>query len=122
MKRTDTILWVAVVAGTLSTVWTRGQSADGLIDKLVQKGVLTAQEASELRQESQPNQASSAKSGMPSWVLALKFSGDFRGRYEGFYFENNDAVDRHRFRYRARLGVTATLFDNLEVGLRLGSG
>jgi len=57
---------------------------------------------------------------MPDWVTAMKFNGDFRGRYEGFY--NGQAVDRNRWRYRLRFGFTASLLDDFEVGFRLGSG
>jgi len=55
-------------------------------------------------------------------VSALKLNGDFRGRYESFYSSNSDFTQRNRFRYRARIGVTAIMSDNFEVGLRLGSG
>jgi hypothetical protein len=108
------------------------QSADALLDKLVEKGVLSVKEANELREEADKNftQAYTVKSGMPDWVSQLKISGDMRGRYEGF-FSNSEYepatgpqrgwVDRNRYRYRLRLGVTATLFDNFEVGLRLTS-
>jgi hypothetical protein len=100
-----------------------GQSADAIIDKLVEKGILTVKEANELREDADKNfsQAYSVKSGMPDWVSALRFNGDFRGRFEGFYGENDSFEDRNRFRYRLRFGVTANLFDNLEVGLRLTS-
>lgn len=100
------------------------QSADALIDKLVDKGVLTVKEANDLREEADKGftQAYSVKSGMPEWVSALKLNGDFRGRYEGFYVDEPGFTERHRFRYRARIGVTAIMNDNFEVGLRLGSG
>ena len=100
------------------------QSADALIEKLVEKGILTVKEANELREEADKNftQAYTVKSGLPEWVTALSFSGDFRGRYEGFYGENSEFVDRDRFRYRLRFGATAVLRDHFEVGLRLTSG
>ena len=97
-----------------------------LLDKLVDKGVLTSKEASELRDESDRNftKAYQVKSGMPDWVTALKINGDFRGRFDGIFFENDvntSAVDRERFRYRFRLGLTAVMVENFEVGLRLTS-
>lgn len=101
-----------------------GQSADALIDKLVEKGVLTVKEANDLREEADEDftKAYSVKSGLSDWVTALKLNGDFRGRFEGFYSDNPYFVDRNRFRYRVRLGVTASIKDNIEVGVRLGSG
>jgi hypothetical protein len=100
------------------------QSVDTLLDKLVDKGVLTANEAQELRDESDKDftRAYSAKSGMPEWVTSLKFNGDFRGRYEGFFSENPAFEERNRFRYRLRAGFTALMLDDIEAGFRLGSG
>ena len=101
-----------------------GQSADALIDKLVEKGILTVKEANELREEADKNfsQAYSVKSGMSDWVSALKFNGDLRLRYDHINVDNPSVVDRDRARYRLRFGVTAVLQDNFEVGLRLISG
>lgn len=99
------------------------QSADALLDKLVDKGVLSVKEANELREESDAGFRKSyqVRSGMPDWVNSLKINGDFRGRYENFASGNDAFVDRSRFRYRLRLGMVATMKDNFEVGLRLTS-
>ncbi|MCZ7637733.1 MAG: putative porin [Verrucomicrobia bacterium] len=111
-------------AALLGLPGAHAQSTDALLDKLVEKGILTVKEANELREESDNdfNKAYAAKSGMPDWVTALKINGDFRGRFEGFYADNPDFVDRNRWRYRLRLGVTANLKENFEIGVRLGSG
>ena len=87
------------------------------------KGVLTAKEAKDLREEADKdfNRASAAKSGMPDWVTALRINGDFRGRFENFHSQNDAFVDRSRWRYRLRLGLTAVITDNLEAGVRLTS-
>ena len=102
----------------------RAQSSDALIDKLVQKGILTANEAKDLRDEADNDfkTAFQSKMGMPDWVTGYKISGDFRGRFEQFSGENNALIDRTRLRYRLRFGLTASLLDNLEAGFRLGSG
>jgi len=108
------------------------QSSDAIIDKLVQKGILTTQEGRDLREEANQDftKAYQVKSGLPDWVTALKISGDFRGRFEGFYSSGqvtdsqgnvSDFNNRTRFRYRLRLGVTAVIQDNFEVGIRLTS-
>lgn len=118
-------LAAAAVAATMACSSSAlAQSADALIDKLVDKGVLTVKEANDLREEADKgfNQAYSVKSGMPEWVSALKLNGDFRGRYEGFFADDPGFEDRNRFRYRARFGVTAVMSDNFEAGLRLASG
>ena len=85
---------VAIAALTAAGVpLAQAQSSDALIEKLVDKGVLTQQEAKDLRDEVDKDftKAYASKSGMPEWVTALKFNGDFRGRYESFYYSNEDA-------------------------------
>jgi hypothetical protein len=123
-KPTRLLLGAGAALAVLGLPAAQAQSADALIDKLVEKGVLTVKEANELREETDKDftKAYSVKSGMPEWVTALKLNGDFRGRFEGFYADNPAFVDRNRWRYRLRLGATATLMDNFEVGVRLGSG
>ncbi|MSU57275.1 MAG: hypothetical protein EXS35_03680 [Pedosphaera sp.] len=114
---------LAVAAGIAFTLTSHAQSVDALLNKLVDKGVLTVKEARELREEGdkKPAAPAAARREMPEWVSALKFSGDLRGRFEGFYGANPAFVDRDRFRYRMRFGVTAILLDDMEVGLRLTS-
>jgi hypothetical protein len=99
------LAWGATVALVLlSTPAARGQSSDALIDKLVEKGILTVKEANDLREEADKDftRAYSVKSGMPDWVTALKLNGDFRGRFEGFSTDNEAFVARNRWRYRLR--------------------
>ena len=101
------------------------QSSDALIDKLVDKGVLTTDEAKDLREESDKDfrTALQAKTGMPDWVTSYKIGGDFRGRFDQISAtDNNHYVNRARFRYRLRFGIVANMLDNMEVGFRLGSG
>lgn len=122
-------LGLAALASLAAAQCGRAQSADALLDKLVQKGVLTQQEAEELKEQADGDftRAHQVKSGLPDWVTTLKLTGDLRGRFEGFYAspENADGndifKDRSRFRYRARIGVVATLMDNFEAGVRLSS-
>jgi hypothetical protein len=101
-----------------------GQSADALIDKLVEKGILSVKEGNVLREEADRNFTTSyqIKSGMPDWVTALKFGGDLRLRYDGIYSDHPAFVDRSRLRYRFRFGAVATLKDNFDIGFRLISG
>ncbi len=110
-----------IILGSGATI--HAQSADALIDKLVDKGILSVKEANELREESDKNfsTAYSTRTGMPEWVTSLKFSGDLRLRYDGIYSEVPGFVDRHRGRFRLRYGVTASLLENFEVGFRLAS-
>ena len=103
---------------------TQAQSSDALLNKLVEKGILTTKEANDLREESQKDSAKSYRkaTGMPDWVSSLRFHGDLRLRYDQISGDNPALVDRHRFRYRARFGFTAVMKEDFEVGLRLASG
>ncbi|MGH8244893.1 MAG: putative porin, partial [Gammaproteobacteria bacterium] len=126
MKQTK-LKWSSLALGAVASaacVTTgQAQSVDALLDKLVDKGVLTTKEAQELRAEADKDftRAYASKSGMPEWVTALKLNGDVRLRFEGIHSFDNVSPDRNRFRYRVRPGITATLLDNFEVGVRLTS-
>jgi hypothetical protein len=111
------------VLAALSCLSASGQSGDAIIDKLVDKGILTVDEANELKEEADKGFTSSyqVKSGIPDWVTSLRIGGDFRGRYEMFTTDEANFTDRHRFRYRIRPGIVATIKDNFEVGFRLTS-
>jgi hypothetical protein len=120
--------WALAVIGLLASVAAgpkiKAQSSDALLDKLVEKGVLSVKEANELREEADKGFTSAyqVKSGMPDWVNSLRFNGDLRLRYDVIAGNNPLLLDRNRFRYRARFGFTAVMQDNFEVGLRLMSG
>jgi hypothetical protein len=109
------------VASALYGANVHSQSSDALLNKLVDKGILTVKEAEDLRQETNKDftKAYSVKSGMPDWVTALKINGDMRLRYDYQHSENDAFVERTRFRYRLRLGFVAIIKDDFEVGARL---
>jgi hypothetical protein len=114
---------LAAAAGMTFAMIGHAQSVDALLDKLVDKGVLTVKEASELREESDKDftKAYSAKTGLPEWVTSLKFNGDLRLRYDRITAEDTAFEPRNRFRYRLRFGYTAILKDDWEVGIGLTS-
>ncbi len=117
----------AIAAGLAATALAgteaAAQSADALLNKLVDKGVLTAKEANDLKTETDKGFQKSyqVRSGMLDWVTALKLNGDFRGRFESFFSDNDAFIQRNRWRYRLRVGAVATIKDNFEVGFRLTS-
>jgi len=119
---------VALFAGATALMslanQSHAQSSDALIDKLVDKGILTTKEAQELREESDQDftTAFQAKTGMPDWVTAYKISGSFRGRFEEYTSPNPNFVERTRLRYRLLAGVTISMQGNLETGFQLASG
>lgn len=133
-KLTWTALGAVLLAAGLTMPTAQAQSADALLDKLVDKGVLSVKEANELREQSDQGyrKAYQSKSGMPDWVTQLKLYGDVRGRYEFFKTDNDDRnltsptfdqqnKDRTRLRYRLRVGATVQMKDSFEVGFRLTS-
>jgi Putative porin len=123
-KATKLALFAGAAALASLAPQAHAQSSDALIDKLVDKGVLTVDEAKDLRVEADKDfkAALQAKTGMPDYVTGYKISGDVRGRFEQFSSDNAALVDRTRLRYRLRFGIVASIMDNLEAGFRLGSG
>ena len=125
-NQTKVALFAGATALMALTHQSHAQSSDALLDKLVDKGILTTKEAQDLRTEADQNftTAFQAKTGMPDWVTNYKLSGDFRGRYDEVASTdgNNSFVQRNRFRYRLRVGLTVSMKDNLELGFSLTSG
>jgi len=118
----------AVFASAATLAWaatSHAQSSDALIDKLVDKGILTTKEAQDLRTDSDNDfkTAFQAKTGMPDWVNSYSINGSVRGRFEQFSgLHNETAIDRTRMRYRILVGLKVNMLDDLEAGFRLGSG
>lgn len=137
MKRLTVFLALAGFGASLvfspGRAWAgENERMDALIHKLVEKGVLTDEEAQAIRnevtEESAKNAASRAAEtkdtvkGMAggSWVDKVKWSGDLRLRAETQMRE--PAVDRTRERFRLRFGFLAKPWDPLEIGVRLATG
>ncbi|PWU11104.1 MAG: hypothetical protein C5B50_23955 [Verrucomicrobia bacterium] len=104
-------------------------SADALINKLVQKGILTEKEAKDLLAETAVTNAATAhKWKITDTIKSIELYGDVRFRYEYRSSENaNPPVEgsdpnayyKERFRYAVRLGVRGDLADDFYYGLRL---
>ena len=99
---------------------------------LLERFETLAAENAELRAAQQQTEAEVVtvredQEGM-SWAERIKLSGDFRYRYQNDQISDNlaavlgDKDSRNRQRIRARALVSATLSDDLEVGLGLASG
>ncbi|MBU0481332.1 MAG: putative porin [Proteobacteria bacterium] len=76
-------------------------------------------------------------SSVPGWAKRLKIAGDIRLRYQADYLADSNADflspsepttplnsthDRHRFRYRSRLGVTGKINNQVTTEIRLATG
>jgi hypothetical protein len=98
------------------------QSSEALMDLLVKKGILTEQEAEDIKADlSKENKQYNKTTVAGKTVSGLNLYGDFRGRFDGIYSDSPAFVDRNRFRYRLRAGATYTMADKFEVGFRLTS-
>jgi len=141
IKNQKTTTQVAIFAGAAALMalppQTRAQtSVDALLNKLEQKGILSVDEARELKAENATNSVSDfnkafgSKLPMPDWVTGYKLTGDFRGRFDdvsvntpAFKDNQGNFVDNNniRLRYRVRAGLIVNMKDDLQVGFRLGS-
>src|SRR4030042_957601 len=55
------------------------------------------------------------------WASKLSWYGDFRYRYEYIDDDSGATEDRHRNRIRARLGLTAKINDEWDLGFRIAT-
>lgn len=126
------IFVAAAVAG-------RAEDEGGLLDLLVQKGLISNQEAEDLRAKQAKNEDMTAaeKIVLPEYVKRIRFYGDVRFRYEyldeepqtahylnstgavaaGHEVSRDNTVDRYR--YRVRVGADVSLTDNFVGGFEL---
>lgn len=119
------MILVGISLIALPAVQARAGEIDVLLEKLVEKGVLTPLEAQIVKDETKQDVSKQIAQGtmdtMPSWIQMIKLKGDLRLRYQADERESDNNL-RNRARYRLRLGVYADPFKDLSVGLRLASG
>ena len=125
------ILFIATATSlVLAAAAARAQDNGALLDLLVRKGLITDQEAEDVRADLvKENAATSAgKLKLSTPLTELELYGDARLRYEIRTAEAGppdtlttpgDNTQRDRFRYRLRLGLRGTLADDWFFGLRL---
>ena len=96
-----------------------------LLDKLVQKGILTQQEADDVRREvvetKEARTKALAKEVVPEWARNWQWGGDIRLREE-YRNQTGSGANVNRQRIRFRLGLDATVTPALKVGARLATG
>lgn len=113
---------LGVMASTVVPASLNAQQSEALLETLVRKGILTEQEAEDLKADiAKENKQYVKVRSAGKETISLDIYGDMRARMEGFYTDDPAMVDRTRFRYRLRAGMTATLFDRFEAGVRLTS-
>jgi hypothetical protein len=98
---------------------------DILLQKLVEKGVLTPGEAQQIRTETKEQVkaeiAEGKYSSLPQWVQNTKLKGDFRMRYQREK-KKSDSDQKDRPRIRLRVGMESKVNDQTKVYFGLASG
>ena len=120
--------WLAAVATAFlsvpTPVWAMSD-VDILLNKLVQKGILTSGDAGEIRQEMakdrEANNRQLAKDILPEPVRNWTWGGDIRLRND-YRNRTGTGQDVNRQRIRFRYGFDAKVADDLKVGARLATG
>ena len=103
---------------------------DVLIHKLVEKGVLTPNEAQilmdETKQDVAKQNAKGTNEAIPSWVQTIKIKGDTRVRFEGIKDKQATSGSSTKYltheRLRVRLGMEAKPNDLMKVGIGIATG
>ncbi len=121
--------WLAGGAGVLAAALALGaqaQTSDPLLDTLIKKGILTEDEARDIKAEAATGQSNSLTSLPSKWkisdgIKSVQLFGDLRLRYEYRSAEapTDDAVTQRRMRYAFRLGLRGDLTDDFYYGFRL---
>ncbi len=109
---------MTVMASSLCHAAGPDTTVDALIEKLVDKGILTADEADLLKgrivYDSKVIQEANMKRDIPEWVQNSKFSGDMRVRFQD-QKRKNGSVNNSQGRIRARLNFETKLTDKAKV-------
>ena len=118
------ILTILVILGFAFPSFAATQ-VDALIEKLVEKGILTKSESLELKEEIASDEKLMREDGfkqsLPEWVQNTKLKGDMRVRYQYERSESSTEA-RSRGRIRYRLGLESIVNPEVKVGAGLATG
>jgi hypothetical protein len=93
-----------------------------LVKMLRDEGVIDEQQYTEISARAAAKQAEQT----PSWFKGLTVWGDFRGRYEGFFYERDPDGDindnQQRGRYRLRIGLASQINDYARLVMQFATG
>ncbi|HJQ85235.1 MAG TPA: putative porin [Candidatus Binatia bacterium] len=103
------------------------QRLRGQVEQQRAIGQATQKQVEQTAEETKVATAEAKKSTeLPDWLKRTAVFGDIRFRHEGFYHQpardETRVTARNRERIRARIGVKATLSDELAATVRLASG
>ncbi|MBL8014098.1 MAG: putative porin [Candidatus Omnitrophica bacterium] len=121
--------WICIVVGVVlmslsGLAYAATTQVDALIEKLIEKNILTKQEARDIKQEIVADQKviheEAMKSSLPEWIQKTKLKGDARVRYQ-YERKKDDTEARSRGRVRFRLGLENQVNDQWKMGAGLAT-
>jgi len=126
MKKLIILAFAIGFAGLIaSQAFAGATQVDALIEKLVDKGILTRAEGIKLKGEIAADEKlvreESKKELLPDFVRNMKLKGDLRTRMQ-YEKKSNDTEARTRARIRYRLGIESTVNDQVKVMAGIASG
>ena len=130
-RKAGSALAALLAITTFATVPVHAQDASALINKLVEKGILTDQEGAEVESDmaKQFSQSPAGKINLSNSVTQMNIYGDLRLRYQynsaTTVLTNNStfpALEQDRYRYRLRLNMDVYLGPQWFLGLQLQTG
>ncbi|MBF0385140.1 MAG: putative porin [Candidatus Omnitrophica bacterium] len=122
------VLLIGVSFAVNKPVFAASTSVDALINKLIDKGVLTKEEARDIKAEVIADEKilseDQMKQQLPSWVRNLSFKGDLRTRFQ---YKHDKATsdltrDTNTGAIRMRLGIDSKINDKLNAGIGIATG
>jgi hypothetical protein len=120
---TPILLGAFIILG-LGVRWSYASEISLLLQKLVEKGVLTAGEAQQIGTETKEQikkEISQAKYDiLPEWLQKTKFKGDFRLRYQ--LKEDKGVTNDHALRIRLRAGFETKINEQMKAGFGIATG
>ena len=124
MKKIMLVLFITagILAANITNVWSG--EMDILVNKLVEKGILTPHEAqivlAEAKEEAAKDLAKGQAITAPSWTQKIKLKGDVRYRNE--ISDPGAGKNSYRQRIRARAGIIGQVTDTVEAGIGIATG
>ncbi len=115
------LAWLAAFAAATPAVAEEAAVINEVLAILKERGIVDEARYGELVEKNKAYETKQA-----SLFSKIVWTGDFRARLENFWFDEdalgNEADNRHRARYRLRLGATMPVNEWLSAGFRLASG
>lgn len=128
MKRLLGIMALALFVASFGLSQVYAGEVDILLQKLVEKGILTPGEAqqvgTETKEQVKKEISQGKSSSLPAWVQNVKLKGDLRLRYQTKHDKaaNDYEKDTNIGRVRMRLGLEGKINEKLIAGIGIATG